>query len=423
MKNKLFVLSFCIGVFFCFCLSDNLCGQSVFRNIPHTPNQPQERVSLVFPANDTLAYEDIFQIIDELLIDGEKKQLTILHMGGSHIQAGIFSNRMRANLLTLSPGLVAARGILFPFSVAKTNNPYNYSTTYSGNWQSAKNTQREPCFALGLSGMCVVPEDSSATITIFTRKNDSLSYNFNIVHVLGYSDSMWVRPQLRLQDSTIIDGVWNEATLSYSFNVESYIDTFTLQFVHDDTLWQPFYLRGFYVDNQKSGISYVDIGVNGASVPSYLKCELLENDLQLIHPDLCIFSIGINDANCDDFDTSQFMNNYKTLIKRIKTIEPNCKVLFTTNNDSYRRISRRYVNNANGFLAQQAFYALARYYHCGVFDLFAYMGGLKSMAEWEKAGLAKKDKVHFTTEGYSLLGDLLYNAILNEYVKHLNRDK
>jgi lysophospholipase L1-like esterase len=47
------------------------------------------------------------------------------------------------------------------------------------------------------------------------------------------------------------------------------------------------------------------------------------------------------------------------------------------------------------------------------------MGGLNSMKEWEDAGLAKEDKVHFTNEGYRLLGDLLYNAFIDRYIEHI----
>jgi lysophospholipase L1-like esterase len=187
----------------------------------------------------------------------------------------------------------------------------------------------------------------------------------------------------------------------------------------NDTLWEPFYLRGFWLENQLPGISYIDIGVNGASVPSYLKCGYLENDLSFVKPDLCIFSIGINDASGSNLDTTQFKNNYKELIRRIKSVAPDCAVLFTTNNDSYIRTRRNYHNNPNGLLAQQAFYSLGKHYNTGIWDLFSFMGGLGSMKKWEQEGLAQKDKVHFTPAGYRLLGDLLYNALISEYVKYL----
>ena len=34
------------------------------------------------------------------------------------------------------------------------------------------------------------------------------------------------------------------------------------------------------------------------------------------------------------------------------------------------------------------------------------MGGLNSIKLWEDAGLAKTDKIHLTTKGYKLSGDL-----------------
>jgi hypothetical protein len=47
------------------------------------------------------------------------------------------------------------------------------------------------------------------------------------------------------------------------------------------------------------------------------------------------------------------------------------------------------------------------------------MGGLNSMAVWETNGLAKKDKVHFTSAGYKIMGDLMFNAILKSYERHM----
>ena len=43
------------------------------------------------------------------------------------------------------------------------------------------------------------------------------------------------------------------------------------------------------------------------------------------------------------------------------------------------------------------------------------MGGKDSVGRWRDAGLVKKDRLHFTPEGYVLLGDLLYNAIVDDY--------
>jgi lysophospholipase L1-like esterase len=44
------------------------------------------------------------------------------------------------------------------------------------------------------------------------------------------------------------------------------------------------------------------------------------------------------------------------------------------------------------------------------------MGGYKSIYKWYKAGLAAKDKVHFNGRGYSLLSNLMFDAIYRSYM-------
>ena len=79
--------------------------------------------------------------------------------------------------------------------------------------------------------------------------------------------------------------------------------------------------------------------------------------------------------------------------------------------------------NPKGVLAEQAFLELGKKHDAAVWDFFELMGGLHSMAVWENAGLAQKDKVHFTQQGYALIGDLLYNALMDRYIEHLNNRK
>jgi len=45
------------------------------------------------------------------------------------------------------------------------------------------------------------------------------------------------------------------------------------------------------------------------------------------------------------------------------------------------------------------------------------MGGLGSMQKWEASSLAAKDKVHFSAEGYCLLADLLFDALMTSLEK------
>jgi hypothetical protein len=51
--------------------------------------------------------------------------------------------------------------------------------------------------------------------------------------------------------------------------------------------------------------------------------------------------------------------------------------------------------------------------------MYEVMGGLNSVVLWEKNGLAQRDKVHFTREGYLLLGDLFSNALMQNFEDYL----
>jgi lysophospholipase L1-like esterase len=139
----------------------------------------------------------------------------------------------------------------------------------------------------------------------------------------------------------------------------------------------------------------------------------------MLHPDMVIFGIGINDAAAPDFDTVAFRANYLSLIDSIRSVNPDCAFVFLTNNDSFRAVRRKrrthYEVNRNGLLAREVFYRLADDCSGAVWDQFEIMGGLKSMDAWYKEKLAQKDRIHFTIAGYQLIGNLFSNALFDAY--------
>lgn len=183
-----------------------------------------------------------------------------------------------------------------------------------------------------------------------------------------------------------------------------------------------FTLTGILTETDTPGITYTGVGINGAKVHDYFEevCPQFEKELSFYKPDLVIFAIGINDANVEKFNDKQFKDDYDKLIARIKKVNPNVAIIFETNNDMYRKVKKkRFVQHPNGDVARKAFFALAEKHKAGIWDKFGIMGGLGSMSKWEKADLAKADKVHFKLSGYNLLGDLFYKAIINSYQEHI----
>ena len=371
-----------------------------------------DRNQLQYPG-DSLAMERFFDKFDNLFFTGQG-HVSIMHIGGSHVQAGVFSQQMRDNLLNLYPGITAGRGLVFPFM--KTNTPASYSISRTGEWEYQRNAVAFDT-RMGLAGASVTTSDTTASFSIVTREKAPRDitpvFDFNYVKILGYGDLI---PVVHFNNDTII-GTYNEEEGSFTFVLPDYTDSLYVDF---NQKAGTFTVTGVYLDNGMPGITYHGIGINGAKVESYLNCLDLERDLRLVKPDLVIFGIGINDAAADTFTQEKFIRDYDALIEVIHRISPDCALLFVTNNDSYKKVSRKkYEVNPNGLLAEEAFIELGRKHNGAVWDFFDIMGGLKSMQKWQDEGIAQKDKVHFTSSGYMLIGDLLFNALMDRYMEHL----
>jgi lysophospholipase L1-like esterase len=406
--------------FILFSLVWNLSSQNFHVEIPAREEIDYHHNKLQIPGKDSSKINTFFQKFDSLYVFGTGK-INILHIGGSHIQADFFSNQVRRNLDDINRGYKSSRGYIFPFNVAKTNNPVNYTVKYKGKWNTVRTVQRNREIPVGMGGIAVYTNDPEAEIMVNLNVDESdTRWNFTELQLLGYvdDDSDEVKPVLKYGDSTF-EAIYDSITKTYRYSLPESADAFTICIRQDGTKPRTFYLHGFIPRNDEEGIVYHSIGLNGASVNSYLQCEYFEDELSLIHPDLVIFEIGVNDATGSGFSEESFTDHYNMLIEKIQRVSPECAFIFITNNDSYRRISRRkYAINKNGLVAQTAFFRLAAMHRGGVWDLFSVMGGLGSMQKWEKTGLARIDKVHFTREGYILLGNLFYNALMNYYLNN-----
>jgi lysophospholipase L1-like esterase len=353
------------------------------------------------------------------MVGSRQGNINIVHIGGSHVQAGMLTNTVRCDLLGAYPDLVGPRGMIFPYSAAaRCNNPADYRVRCPQKIGLTRNVHKEYAQPLGVCGIAVTAADTHTEMAIIMSE-PRVGYSTKRVILLGHSNE-GVMPRLRVEGREYYPSYIDNRTDRYLFNLNTAVDSFTV--VLPCREGQQFTVSGIYLDNQRPGFSYSSIGVNGAAVPDYLRCTNFVRDLRLLHPDVVIFGIGINDAVPATFDTAAFRQNYLRLIDSVRAVNPSCAFIFITNNDSYIKATRRRYNvNPNGRLAREVFYRLAAETGGAVWDQFEVMGGLKSMEQWRLAGLAQTDRVHFTNAGYQLVGNLFYNALIDAYLKHSGR--
>ncbi len=373
---------------------------------------------LHFPA-DSAYMKGFYEKMDKLIFEGVGK-INIIHIGGSHVQADIVSGRLRERLATFFPGNKGSRGMIFPFKVAGTNNPGNYFVTYTGKWTTCKNVTYKANCELGLTGMSITTYDTTSSISISLKRENYPAYDFNRIRLFHRADSNQFKVKLGWLDSTQYTVQYNYTKGITDIYLKTYLSDLQIQFIKTGSHQWFYTLYGIQLENDDAGMTYHAIGVNGAGTYSYLKCSLFEQHMAELKPDLVILGVGINDAAGSSFDAGTFELNYEKIIEKIHKASPHAAIIFITNNDSYRKYRRRYYVNYNATAVRERMYNLATKHNLAVWDFFNIMGGLGSMATWQKNSLAASDRIHFSTAGYKLMGDLLFNAILKSYENHIN---
>ena len=396
LKSLLSLLSF---------LSVFIITHAQSQNLPFVkPGQSK----LIYP-KDSSKFMDFYKKMDELQ-QGKRDRVTIAHFGGSHIQAG-FWPEVLINGFQAEGNYEGGVLFIFPFKIVKSNTPSFYRSFGYGKFKRCRcAVSREMCDNLGVSGMAAVTNDSLAMFG-FKLLETSHPRNFNSVKVYHNFN-----PSFEL-------GLNHESTLKFirkddekkgytEFTFETFIDSLNFVAIRKDTIHKDFALRGFSAENSKPGFYYASMGVNGAASGSFLRCTEFVNELKSIPPDLIIFTLGVNDTHDVNFTKSAFIAKHDSLIAQIKKVAPNCAILFVTTTDNYMT---RKTSNKRPMKAAEAAYELMEKHKGAVYDLYAVMGGYKSIYKWYKAGLAAKDKVHFNGRGYKLFAGWMWEAIDRSY--------
>ncbi len=371
-------------------------------------NYDKNKIEISSSSNFNLFLESL----NDLFVNGNSK-VNIIHFGGSHIQADVWSHRIREHFFNLIPNNSSGRGLVFPYRIIKTNGSPYVKFKSEGNWSGYRNSLLKHKSEFGLAGITAKTKDSSSSIELKINKNKCESCSFNSLKIIHNKTSHCIM----IEDSDVVSISYDSSGIT-TFLFKELKDSITIKIGREDTLNDEFALYGIVIENNSPGIKYHSIGVNGASVPSYLRSASFVEELKLIKPDLAILSIGINDAYETTFSKEKFKKNYDSLIRKIQTSNPNVVILFTTNNDSYYK--RKYPNK-NAFLVREAMHELSEQHHGVIWDMFGIMGGFDSIKKWEENGLAKSDKIHFTVKGYKLIGDLLFEAIINSYSDYIRK--
>jgi lysophospholipase L1-like esterase len=374
--------------------------------------------TFIFYGNAEKTYASLFHSLNSLILKGEGT-VNILQIGDSHIQAGFLPEEMRKEFASFISSGCGARGLIFPYRIARTNNPADYAVRFTGKWEHCRNVELNKNCSLGLTGIMVQTRDTLAGMTFYFRENSTFR-EFNFIRIFHDPLDTGFRidfPGLAGRYHAVLPIHTGYTDIRFDSVIR---DSLKMRIVRKDTLKKYFTLYGIDFENGDPGIVYSASGVNGAEVTSFLRCDQLKDQLTSLKPDWVILSLGTNDAYPLHFNKEEFTQNYIELVKRIREADPGVPVLLTIPGDSYRR--HRY-DNLNMEKAREAIIETAKQTGCAIWDFYSLMGGPKSIMSWYRAGLVAKDKLHFDKQGYIIQSDLLFGAFMDAYSSFIDQSE
>lgn len=430
-----------------------------------------DSVDVVFSGNDiqnALALKTFYGKLYQLEQTNQGK-INIVHIGDSHIQADLFTAKIRRELQLVYGN--AGFGFTFPYSVAKTNNSAPFRYTASGSFQSYRNLYADDSKPVGLSGFSLETKSADFAIQLmvkdaqfnFTKLKVITPQNANLFDVSVSNKSIIIEQKIpkkithKVKPGEVLGGIANKynvslkalkkanglksdmirdgktltiptkGTQSKTTTKTEYIpidlqpSRFTTDYISEIPLDKialvpnedvnEFALNGLVLENDNSGIIYHSIGVNGAKASDYNKFPLFYDQLPALQPDLVIISLGTNES-FDKQSGAQYYEHLDKMIASIKLKNPQTAVLVMSSPPSilHRKYTNTFIEDYSAKIKEKA---IEKEY--AVWDLLYILGGNKAIYRNAAKGYMARDKVHYSKAGYEQQGELFFEAFVQSY--------
>lgn len=337
--------------------------------------------------------------------------IVVAHFGDSHIQLGWGIGEMRDTLQAVRGD--GGRGMIFPYTMAKTYSQEDFTSSFTGNWKTANSIQQPPKMGVGVSGFVGSTQDSYATVNFdFSKaKKDLGSVKATVYYrALGGNYQLTISNGISQQTMNVVGN--SDQLQAVSVNLPNTGRNLSLT-INRQTggSGATFELHGVDLANltNQNGLVYHNLGVGGAAYQALLQQRFFEQQFPKLNADLVILDWGTNDLIYKNQIDSNLENTIRSTVRKVKASNPTAGIILTSAQEARYKgnnvtVSAEFSNMVRRIAQQEgtAFY-----------DWYRIAGGSGSVNTWYQAGYASKDNIHLNGKGYRLKGDLFANAILN----------
>jgi len=422
---------------------------------------------VIFVKSQSIENKEVLKpFIDKL---NENRVTQILFLGDSHIQADWITSFLR-NKFQEKYGN-AGRGLVFPYSVANSNGPDDFTSATNQAWENFRLVYEQDVFPqMGASGFVIGnqqdsfleikfknPEETFDKVIIFNdekmngekfqlyKENQSLS-NFvsksaeRIKYTVSSGETF---PEIASKFYTTTTklvqlngaGIKNpvegnsyqidKISFNYNPDFENLIEKIAdYQFSGDKTLVQlsepqnTFLMKtnakngntfyGFqFLKNVNKGVVFNTVGVNGATYGDFLKYSLQIEQLNSIQPDLVMISLGTNES-LSSITKEDFQKNISDLVSKFKEQNPNLPILLISPTDN--RLKSQKIKEIVSWIEESA-----QLKKVAFFNLYEATGGSGYFKKALNKKEANTDGVHFLRPGYEFQAEKIWTAISENF--------
>ncbi|MBK8498214.1 MAG: hypothetical protein IPL52_05225 [Flavobacteriales bacterium] len=391
----------------------------------------EERTRLHYPAEGKMALHNFFAALESA--GSRSKPIRILHYGDSQLEGDRITAYVRNKLQTQfggnGPGLVAVADIVPHFSVSRT---------ISSNWMRYSTMGKRPKDLTHERFGALSAFSRFTTILPDTIAPDTITHEATIL----------LKPERRCFGKA---QQWSECRLFYGWHrapielimtvdgaevsnetIEPGAQLMTREWRFDATPKEVLItLRGtdspdvFGVSLEgRNGVAMDNIPARGAAGYEFRRSDqaLLASMYRELDVELLILQYGGNVLpNLKSAeDAAQYGRFFGAQIARFKRMMPGVSIIVIGPSDMSIKegdtyVTRPYLEDVRNAMKTNALAQGAVFW-----DMYEAMGGRNSMVSWVEADppLAAEDYTHFSPQGARKVGELFYNALINEFAEY-----
>lgn len=330
---------------------------------------------------------------------------SLVYLGDSHIQADFGGAVVRSRLAEASHQ--AGRGFITPFKLTGTNEPVDYTFRIDCSYVASRLLKMPWATDMTFSGVGITPTDREFTVDISCRTPfDRLTFH--------YTGAQPIVTTVVTEGDTIPFVSWFPGAGRIAVELMETVDEVAVSFATESQVT----LAGANLAFADTGTFVHSIGNNGATYSTYGLIDGFGKGIAQLHPDLIVIALGTNEA-FGKTTAEDILIDIDHLVNTIRRNNPRAELMLVTPSECFKRVytsskrrRRRTASKVVNTKVEQMRNAILSYgakHNIPVYDTFAVAG---QAADLEAAGILSKDGVHFTAQGYRVLGNLLADAIL-----------